>query len=59
MSYFTDPYFPLSLLPLQEICINMHDLNKSIRVNNATRQPQPGPMGYGGGAPGYGGKGYT
>lgn len=24
----------------------MHDLNKSIRVNNATRQPQPG-MGYG------------
>ena len=42
----------LSPSPLQEICINMHDLNKSIRVNNATRQPQPG-MGYGthGGAP--------
>ena len=43
----SDPYFPsLSLSPLQEICINMHDLNKSIRVNNNARQPQPG-MGYG------------
>ena len=60
-TYFTSgPFcFPPSpsLSPLQEICINMHDLNKSIRVNNATRQPQqqqqpgmgppPGGMGYG------------
>ncbi len=44
--------------PLQEICINMHDLNKSIRVNNSTpsnlRQTLSS---YGGGPGGAGGPG--
>ena len=44
-----------SLSNLQEICINMHDLNKSIRVNNATPSGLRGTLAYpGGGGPGGG-----